>query len=222
MTSAHVDTFAKDRLPPAELQPEYLFTLPALQFPAQLNCATELLDNAIGKGWGDRLCIQAPGLRWTYAELLAQANRIANVLVQDMGLVPGNRVLLRAPNNPMLVASWFAVMKAGGIAVATMPLLRAKELRQMIAKGEVSHALCDMRLADDLRAAAAEPDGAALQHIRYFNTAPGGAPRAEPGSRHGTPERYVHQCGHSGGRHLHPGLHLRHHRGAQGHHALPP
>ena len=176
MTSAHVDTFAKDRLPPAELQPEYLFTLPALQFPARLNCATELLDNAISKGWGDRPCIQAPGVHWTYAELLAQANRIANVLVTDMGLVPGNRVLLRAPNNPMLVASWFAVMKAGGIAVATMPLLRAKELRQMIAKGEVSHALCDMRLADDLRAAATEPDGAALQHIRYFNTAPGGAP----------------------------------------------
>ena len=176
MTSAHVDTFANDRLPPPDQQPEYLFDLPELQFPPQLNCATELLDRAIDKGWGDRVCIQAPGVRWTYADLLAHANRIANVLVTDMGLVPGNRVLLRAPNNPMLVASWFAVMKTGGIAVATMPLLRAKEIKQMIVKGEVTHALCDMRLADDLRAAAADPECAMLHHIRYFNTAPGGAP----------------------------------------------
>lgn len=167
MPSAHVDTFANDHLPPPERQPDYLFDLPGLQFPAQLNCATELLDRRLAAGDGDRPCVSGAGLGWTYAELQAQANRIANVLVHDMGLVPGNRVLLRAPNNPMLAACWFAVMKAGGIAVATMPLLRAKELQAIIAKARVSHALCDQRLAEALReAAGAQP---VLQHIRCFN-----------------------------------------------------
>ena len=104
--TCHIDTFARDHLPPLELQPEYRFDLPALQFPAQLNCATELLDAQLAQGRGDRVCIQAPGLRWTYAALAERANRIAHVLVNDMGLVPGNRVLLRAPNNPMLAACW--------------------------------------------------------------------------------------------------------------------
>ena len=154
MASAHIDTFARDRLPPAAMQPEFLFELPELQFPERLNCGAELLDRAVARGWGDRLCVRGAGLRWTYADLLAQASRIAHVLVGDMGLVPGNRVLLRAPNTPMLAACWFAVIKAGGIAVATMPLLRAKELQAIIDKGQVSHALCDLRLADELQAAA--------------------------------------------------------------------
>jgi 2-aminobenzoate-CoA ligase len=166
--TAHVDTFARDHLPPAAQQPEFLFELPELQFPAQLNCATELLDRRVANGGGERVCLRAAGgLSWTYAELQRQANRIANVLMTDMGLVPGNRVLLRAPNNPMLVACWFAVMKAGAIAVATMPLLRAKELTQIIAKGRVTHALCDARLADELRAAVEhEPQ---LSQLRLFN-----------------------------------------------------
>ncbi|WP_284618385.1 AMP-binding protein [Aquabacterium humicola] len=169
--SAHVDTFARDRLPPAAQQPEYLFQLPELQFPAQMNCATELLDKRIAAGEGARLCIQAPGgLRWTYADLQDKANRIANVLVRDMGLVPGNRVLLRAPNNPMMAACWFAVVKAGGIAVATMPLLRAKELGQIIHKAQVTHALCDNALADELATAASQCP--VLRTIRHFNTAP--------------------------------------------------
>ena len=150
MTTAHTDTFARDNLPPAAQQADYLFDLPALQFPAQLNCADELLDRPVREGRGERLCIQAPGVRWTYADLQARANRIANVLVAELGVVPGNRVLLRAPNNPMLAACWFAVMKAGAIAMATMPMLRAKELTQMIVKAEVSHALCDAALADEL------------------------------------------------------------------------
>ncbi len=167
MPSAHVDTFARDHLPPPEAQPEYLFDRPELQFPAQLNCAGELLDRRVAEGRGDRLCIQAPGLSWSYAELQAQANRIANVLVHDMGLVPGNRVLLRAPNNPMLAACWFAVVKAGGIAVGSMPLLRAKELAQIITKARISHALCDLRLADELQLAADTcPD---LREWRCFN-----------------------------------------------------
>ena len=152
--SAHIDTFARDHLPPPEQQPEFIFELPELQFPARLNCATELLDQHIAQGRGARVCLRAPGgLTWTYADLQQQANRIANVLVHEMGLVPGNRVLLRAANKPMLVACWFAVMKAGGIAVATMPLLRAKELGQIIDKGMVSHALCDHALRAELETA---------------------------------------------------------------------
>jgi len=167
MPTAHLDTFARDHLPPPEQQPQYRFDLPELQFPDQLNCATELLDKHVAAGRGDRLCIRAPGLSWTYADLQEKANRIANVLVRDMGLVPGNRVLLRAPNNPMLVACWFAVMKAGGIAVASMPLLRAKELKAIVEIGQVTHALCDAALGEELQQTAiATP---LLKHIRYFN-----------------------------------------------------
>jgi 2-aminobenzoate-CoA ligase len=167
MPSAHVDTFARDNLPPPEQQPKYLFDLPELQFPTQLNCATELLDRHVAQGHGDRVCIRAPGLTWTYADLQDKANRIANVLVHDMGLVPGNRVLLRAPNNPMLAACWFAVIKAGGIAVGTMPLLRAKELKAIVEIGRVTHALCDAALAEEMRLTAL--DAPALRHLRHFN-----------------------------------------------------
>ena len=154
--TAHVDTFARDHLPPPEAQPEFRFDLPELQFPARLNCATELLDRHVREGRGDRRCVSAPGgPSWTYAELQRQADRIAHVLVRDCGVVPGNRVLLRAANKPMLVACWFAVMKAGAIAVATMPMLRAKELVQIIEKGQVTTALCDAALRAELDAAAA-------------------------------------------------------------------
>jgi 2-aminobenzoate-CoA ligase len=168
MTTAHLDTFAREHLPPAAQQPEYLFDLPELHFPEQLNCATELLDRQLLLQRGDRLCVQGPGgVRWTYADLAERANRIANVLVREMGLVPGNRVLLRSPNNPMLAACWFGVIKAGGIAVGTMPMLRAKELRQIIDKAAVSHALCDVRLIDELKLAAA--DAPSLKKLLCFN-----------------------------------------------------
>lgn len=168
MQSAHVDPFGREHLPPPEWQPEFLFELPELQFPPQLNCATELLDRHIQEGRGHRVCIRAPGLTWTYADLQDKANRIANVLVHEMGLVPGNRVLLRAPNNPMLVACWFAIMKVGGIAVATMPLLRAKELKAIIEIGQVSHALCDAALAEELDMTA--QDSALLRQLRHFHS----------------------------------------------------
>lgn len=169
MPSAHIDLFARQSLPPIEWQPEYRFDLPSLQFPAQLNCATALLDDAVNvHGWGDRVCLRAPGIRWTYRELLDRADRIAHVLTHDMGLVPGNRVLLRAANCPMLVACWFAVMKAGGIAVTTMPMLRARELATIIRISQSTHALCDAALAGELHeAAAAEP---VLRSIRCFNS----------------------------------------------------
>ena len=168
MPSAHVDTFARDSLPPAELQPEFLFTLPELQFPSQLNCAGEVLDRHIAEGRGERACLRCGDVTWTYAELQRQAHRVANVLVNEMGLVPGNRVLLRAPNNLMMVASWFGVIKAGGIAVATMPLLRAVELQQVIMKAKVTHALCDVALAGELDLALAECGRAVT--LRHFNT----------------------------------------------------
>jgi len=166
MTS-HVDRFAAERLPPRAQWPELLFELPELQFPEQLNCAHDLLDAHVAAGGGERVCLRSPdGLRWTYAELQRQANRIANVLVKELGVVPGNRVLLRSANKPMLVACWFAVMKAGAIAVGTMPLLRAKELGQIITRAQVSHALCDQALRAELETAAAAAP--VLQHRVLF------------------------------------------------------
>ena len=164
--SAHVDTFARDHLPPRDQWPEFLFELPELQYPARLNCAAELLDRMVDSGRGERTCIRAPGVRWTYAELLDQSNRIAHVLADDMGVVPGNRVLLRGANNPMMAACWFGVVKAGAIAVATMPLLRAKELTDVVTKAQVTHALCDLRLAEELRATQAQCP--ALKTVRHF------------------------------------------------------
>jgi 2-aminobenzoate-CoA ligase len=152
--SAHIDTFARDNLPPRDAWPELLFELPELQYPERINCAAELVDGAVERGWSDRTALLTPaGLRWSYAELLAEVNRIAHVLVDDMHVVPGNRVLLRGGNTPAMAACWLAVVKAGGIAVATMALLRARELTDVITKAQVSHALCDARLADELDAA---------------------------------------------------------------------
>jgi len=167
--TAHVDTFARDNLPPRAQWPELRFDLPELRYPAQLNCASALLTDHVVKGHGGRLAIVTPeGERWTYADLLAQSNRIANVLTEELGLVPGNRVLLRAPNSPWMAACWLAVMKAGGIVVATMPLLRARELATIVNKAEISHALCDARLAAELDAARGVCP--TLRAVAYFNT----------------------------------------------------
>ncbi len=127
--SAYVDTFARDNLPPFDQWPELRFDLPELHYPDRLNCATALLDDVIARHGADRPCVLSPTETWTYGELLRRANQIARVLVEDLGLVTGDRVLLRGPNNPWLVACWFAVLKAGGVVVPTMPLLRAGELR---------------------------------------------------------------------------------------------
>ncbi len=167
--SAHVDTFARDNLPQREAWPELLFDRSELHYPAQLNCATALLDEALARGWGERTAIVAPGgVRWTYAALTERANRYARVLVEDLELAPGNRVLLHGPNTPAMAACWFAVIKAGGIAVATMPLLRAKELTQIVAKARISHALCDARLAGELDAA--RPACPTLKTILHFGS----------------------------------------------------
>ena len=132
--TAFEDTFARDNLPPRELWPAMDYSsLPELAaYPHRFNAAVELLDRGIERGWGGRVAFYYADAKWTVSDLKAKADAIARVLVEDMGLVPGNRVLLRGPNNPMMAAAWLAVLKAGGINVATMPLLRARELAFMV------------------------------------------------------------------------------------------
>jgi 2-aminobenzoate-CoA ligase len=150
--TAHVDGFAREHLPPPQQWPLLQFLLPELQYPRRMNCATVLIDAAVAEGHGNRIAVYSDAGATTFAQLLEMSNRIANVLVHEMGIVPGNRVLLRGPNSTMLCAAWLAVIKAGAIAVATMPMLRAKELGQIAAKAEIDHALCDARLLPDLTA----------------------------------------------------------------------
>lgn len=159
--TAHVDTFAREHLPPPDLWPALdLGALPELARATRLNAAAELLDRRVAAGAGERIAIRYPAAEqcahWTYAELHQQANRMANVLVARYRLVPGNRVLLRAPNHPMLAAWWFAVLKAGGIAVSTMPLLRARELRHILEHARVDVAVTDARVRGELDAAVSQ------------------------------------------------------------------
>jgi 2-aminobenzoate-CoA ligase len=148
--SAHTDTFTKENLPPLEQWPEMIWESNLLDYPAQLNCAVELLTKAVERGWGDRPCVKSGdgSVAYTYGELERLSNQIARTLVDDFGLVPGNRVLLHCFNNPYAVAAWFAIVKAGGVVVATMPLLRSGELRTIIDKAQIGLALADHRLTD--------------------------------------------------------------------------
>ncbi|MCI2416394.1 AMP-binding protein [Saccharopolyspora sp. K220] len=154
--SGHVDTFSRDSLPPREQWPQFRFDLPELAYPERLNCAEVLLDEAVARWGPDRTCLITPTERWTYGELQLRANQVAQVLTEDFGLQPGNRVLLRGPNNPWLVATWFGVIKAGCVAVTTMPLLRSGEISQLIELTRPALALCDHRFV-------AELDGTALK-----------------------------------------------------------
>jgi 2-aminobenzoate-CoA ligase len=147
--SGHVDGFARDNLPPENQWPEFRFTLPELQYPERLNCVTEFVDRWVAEE-GDRVAVISPTGTLTYAQLAERINRIANVLTRDLGMVPGNRVLMRAPNSPMAIAVYLAVIKAGGVMVATMPLLRAKELSYVVTKARIRLALCDARLSDEM------------------------------------------------------------------------
>jgi 2-aminobenzoate-CoA ligase len=165
--TAHLDTFARDSLPPREEWPKLNFDLPELQYPSRLNCAVELLDKMVAGGHGERIALRTPDEACTYGQLMARANRIAHVLCEDLKLVPGNRVLLRGPNNPMMAACWFAVIKAGCIAVATMPLLRAKELKPIIAKARIATALCDVRLMEEVQRVRQDCPG--LDQVVAFN-----------------------------------------------------
>lgn len=149
--SAHVDPFCRDRLPPMELWPDMSYdVLPELAaYPRRMNCGVELLDRQVAMGNGDRTVFLFPGGRWTYTDLLERANRIARVLVEDLGVVPGARVLLRGRNGPMMAACWFAVLKAGAVVVCTMPLLRTRELVFTAEKAQIALALCEDDIAGD-------------------------------------------------------------------------
>ncbi len=149
LPSAHVDTFCRDHLPPGDQWPELRFDLPELGYPDRLNCATALLDDVLARHGGDRPCLHQPGLpTWSYDDLLAAANRVAHVLVDDLGIVPGNRVLLRGPNNQWLSAAWFGVLKAGAVLVTTMPLLRTGELQTIQEIAHLDAALVDHRFLE--------------------------------------------------------------------------
>ncbi len=174
--SAHIDPFTRGHLPPRAQWPDLRFDLPELHYPARMNAAVELLDRAVANGHGQRPAIWMPvngtPVCATYAQLLTRVNQIAHVLVDDFDLLPGSRVLLRGPNNAMMAACWLAVLKAGMVAVGTMPLLRARELKQIIDKAEVSHALCDVSLWEEI-ASVTNPNGEhyapSLLRAAYFN-----------------------------------------------------
>ena len=159
VATAYEDHFAADSLPPRELWPEF----------NRMNCGKILLDDMAANGHRDRPVLHLDETTWSYGELEALSNRIARVLTEDLELVPGNRVLLRAANTPKLVATWFGVLKAGGICVATMRLLRARELTYVIEKAQVSHALCDLSLAEDMEAARGRTTGI-CRHLMFFST----------------------------------------------------
>lgn len=149
--TAHLDTFAGDRLPPRSEWPVIdLSGVPELDYPPRFNIASELLDRRVAAGGGDAPAIYFEGRVLTYRQLFEDANKIARVLTEDVGLVSGNRVLLRGANNPRMAACWFGVLKAGGVVVATMPQLRARELRYVLDKARIDVALCDGRLVDEL------------------------------------------------------------------------
>jgi 2-aminobenzoate-CoA ligase len=169
--TAYQDHFAADNLPPRELWPEFNYdSLPELAaYPDRMNCGTILLDDMAASGHRDRPVLHLDDVTWSYGELEALSNRIARVLTEDLGLVPGNRVLLRAANTPMLVATWFGVLKAGGICVTTMQLLRARELTYVIEKAQVSHALCDITLAEDMEEALSRTSEI-CRHLMFFST----------------------------------------------------
>ena len=150
--SAHIDTFARDNLPPPDAQPEFL--LDGFDYPDRLNAAVELTDAIVARGMGDNTALIGNGRRRTYKELSDWTNRLAHALVDDLKIRPGNRVLIRSANNPAMVACWLAATKAGAVVVNTMPMLRAGELGQIVDKAEITHALCDTRLMDEMVACA--------------------------------------------------------------------
>ena len=150
--TSHIDTFARDNLPPFDQWPELL--LDGFDYPDELNAAVELTDRMVERGFGDHVALIGNGRRRTYKELSDWTNRIAHALVADFGIKPGNRVLVRSANNPAMVACWLAATKAGAVVVNTMPMLRAGELGKIIDKAEISLALCDTRLMDELVACA--------------------------------------------------------------------
>ena len=150
--SAHIDTFTRDNLPDPSLWPDFL--LDGFDYPERINVGVELTDTMVAKGFGDHTALIGNGRRRTYKELSDWTNRLAHALVHNLGVKPGNRVLIRSANNPAMVACWLAATKVGAVVVNTMPMLRAGELTAIVDKARISHALCDTRLIDEMTACA--------------------------------------------------------------------
>jgi len=168
--SAHVDPFIGSQLPPQELWPRFDYSAPHLDhYPDRLNASVALLDAAVDAGAGEHPAFHYEGVTWTFRHLLDRVQRIARVLVEDFGLVPGERVLLRSANTPMVAACWLAVARAGGVVVNTMALLRSRELAYILEKAQVRIALCEVSLAEELALAA--PRVPVLERIAYFTPA---------------------------------------------------
>jgi len=174
------DTFIADRLPPREAQPEFLFALPELQYPERLNAAVALIDRQDP----DALAVLNDAGGWTYGEMKDLSDRIARLLVEREGLVPGNRVLLRGPNNAMLFASWLGVLKAGGVAVATMPMLRPGEIATIVERAQITHAIVDRRFREDFDAAGGVASVIAYDGDEGFEDLDGIAPGFIPADTH--------------------------------------
>jgi len=164
--TAHTDTFTRDNLPPKESWPALILDRPNFQYPEYLNVGVELTDRMVERGFGDHIALIGHGRKRTYKELADWSNRIARVLMEDYGIEPGNRILLRSANNPAMVAAWLAVTKVGAVAVNTMPMLRSGELSKVIEKAKVKLALCDSRLMDEI-----EPclDDTCLERVVAFD-----------------------------------------------------
>jgi len=152
--SGHVDTFSRDNLPPSDQWPDILLDRPEFQYPDYLNAAVELTDRLVERGFGDNIALIGNGRQRTYKELADWSNRLAHALVENYGVKPGNRVLIRSGNNPALVAAWLAATKVGAVVVNTMPMLRSPELSKIVDKAEISLALTDSRIADEIVACA--------------------------------------------------------------------
>jgi 2-aminobenzoate-CoA ligase len=165
--SAHLDTFTRDNLPPCDQWPDLLLDRPEFQYPERLNAGVELTDRMVEKGFGDNIALIGNGRRRTYKELTDWSNRLAHALVENYGVKPGNRVLIRSGNNPALVAAWLAATKAGAVVVNTMPMLRAGEIGKIVDKAAIKLALCDSRIADELVACA--KDSKFLRQVVNFD-----------------------------------------------------
>jgi len=165
--TVHVDRFVRESLPPRDTWPDLLYDLPELRYPPQTNVASEILDAHVDAGRGEAPCLLGESFSWTYRDLWHHANRIARVLVEDLDVAPGNRVMLRAPNTPMMVAAWMAVVKAGAVVVATMPLLRSRELAVIAERARVPLALVDERLSEEMEKLSVESRD--VQRVVYFD-----------------------------------------------------
>ena len=163
--TAHIDTFSRDNLPPSTLWPE--FVLDGFEYSEQLNVGYELTDKMVEQGFGDNIALIGNGRQRTYKELTDWTNRLAHALVDDFKVVPGNRVLIRSANTPAMVACWLAATKAGAVVVNTMPMLRAKELSQIVDIAQITHALCDSRMLEEIEEVSAS--SATLKHVMAFD-----------------------------------------------------